>query len=118
MAQNFNAQISAFMEGVRARNPHEPEFLQAVQEVAESVIPFIEENPKYKTAKVLERIAEPERTILFRVSWTGDDGTVHVNRGYRVQYSSAIGPYKGGLRFHPFLGVVRVLVSFCNGRGD
>jgi len=101
MAQNYNAQISAFMEGVRARNPHEPEFLQAVQEVAESVIPFIEENPKYKTAKVLERIAEPERTILFRVSWTGDDGTVHVNRGYRVEFNSAIGPYKGGLRFHP-----------------
>ena len=101
MAQNYNAQISAFMEGVRARNTHEPEFLQAVQEVAESVIPFIEENPKYKTAKVLERIAEPERTILFRVSWTGDDGTVHVNRGYRVEFNSAIGPYKGGLRFHP-----------------
>ena len=101
MAQNYNAQISAFMEGVRARNPHEPEFLQAVQEVAESVIPFIEENPKYKTAKVLERIAEPERTILFRVSWTGDDGTVHVNRGYRVEFNSAIGTYKGGLRFHP-----------------
>ena len=101
MAQNYNAQISAFMEGVRARNPHEPEFLQAVQEVAESVIPFIEENPKYKTAKVLERIAEPERVITFRVSWTGDDGSVHVNRGYRIEFNSAIGPYKGGLRFHP-----------------
>jgi glutamate dehydrogenase (NADP+) len=99
MAQNYNAQISAFMEGVRARNPHEPEFLQAVQEVAESVIPFIEENPKYKTAKVLERIAEPERTILFRVSWTGDDGTVHVNRGYRVELTAPLAPTKGACAF-------------------
>lgn len=101
MAQNFHAQIEAFMAGVRTRNGHEPEFLQAVQEVAESVIPFIEQNPKYKTAKILERIVEPERVIMFRVPWTTDSGEVQVNRGYRVEFNSAIGPYKGGLRFHP-----------------
>ena len=75
--------------------------MQAVQEVAESVIPFIEENPKYKGKSLLERIVEPERTIMFRVPWTDDQGNVHVNKGYRVEFNSAIGPYKGGLRFHP-----------------
>ena len=75
--------------------------MQAVQEVAESVIPFIEENPKYKGKSLLERIVEPERTIIFRVPWTDDQGNVHVNKGYRVEFNSAIGPYKGGLRFHP-----------------
>lgn len=89
------------MESVKARNGHEPEFLQAVEEVAESVIPFIEKNPKYKEAKVLERMVEPERVIMFRVPWTDDNGEVQVNRGYRVEFNSAIGPYKGGLRFHP-----------------
>ena len=82
-------------------NPGEPEFLQAVQEVAETVIPFIEANPKYKQHRILERIVEPERTIIFRVPWVDDQGAVHVNRGYRVEFNSAIGPYKGGLRFHP-----------------
>ena len=101
MAQKYHSQIEAFMNTVRERNPHEPEFLQAVQEVAESVIPFIEENSKYKIAKILERVVEPERTILFRVPWTTDGGEVMVNRGYRVEFNSAIGPYKGGLRFHP-----------------
>ncbi len=89
------------MERVRAMNPGEPEFLQAVQEVAETVIPFIEANPKYKQHRILERIVEPERTIIFRVPWVDDQGAVHVNRGYRVEFNSAIGPYKGGLRFHP-----------------
>lgn len=89
------------MEGVKAKNPNETEFLQAVYEVAETVIPYIEENPKYKTAKILERIAEPERTIMFRVPWLDDKGEVQVNRGYRVEFNSALGPYKGGLRFHP-----------------
>ena len=101
MAQKYHSQIEAFMNTVRERNPHEPEFLQAVHEVAESVIPFIEENSKYKIAKILERVVEPERTILFRVPWTTDGGEVMVNRGYRVEFNSAIGPYKGGLRFHP-----------------
>lgn len=89
------------MESVKARNNHEPEFLQAVEEVAETVIPFMEENPKYKNKMLLERIVEPERTIMFRVPWTDKDGNVQVNRGYRVEFNSAIGPYKGGLRFHP-----------------
>ncbi|MFM8963115.1 MAG: Glu/Leu/Phe/Val dehydrogenase dimerization domain-containing protein, partial [Sphingomonadales bacterium] len=89
------------MDRVRAKNGHEPEFLQAVQEVAEAVIPFIEANPKYKTAKILDRIVEPERTIIFRVPWLDDNGNIQVNRGYRVEFNSAIGPYKGGLRFHP-----------------
>lgn len=97
----YQAAIDAFMATVAAKNGHEPEFLQAVEEVAETVIPFIEENPKYKTHKILERIAEPERTIMFRVSWVDDKGEVQINRGYRVQFNSAIGPYKGGLRFHP-----------------
>ncbi len=90
-----------FMALIRARNPGENEFHQAVQEVAETLIPFIEEYPRYKHAKILERIAEPERTIIFRVPWLDDKGDVQINRGYRIEMNSAIGPYKGGLRFHP-----------------
>lgn len=101
MSEKYKEQIDAFMQKVTAANPHEPEFLQAVEEVAETVIPFIEENTKYKDAKVLERIAEPERVIMFRVPWLDDEGNVQINRGYRVEFNSAIGPYKGGLRFHP-----------------
>jgi glutamate dehydrogenase (NADP+) len=101
MNPKYQAEISAFMDWAKARNGAEPEFIQAVHEVAESVIPFIEENPKYKKARILERITEPERTIMFRVAWTDDAGNVQVNRGYRVEFNSAIGPYKGGLRFHP-----------------
>lgn len=94
-------EIDAFMDTVKAKNGHEPEFLQAVHEVAEAIIPFTETHPKYKNAKILERIIEPERTIIFRVPWLDDQGNVQVNRGYRVEFNSAIGPYKGGLRFHP-----------------
>lgn len=101
MSIKYQAQVDAFMAKVRAMNPNEPEFLQAVQEVADAVIPLIEETPKYKNSKVLERIVEPERTIMFRVPWVDDKGEVQVNRGYRVEFNSAIGPYKGGLRFHP-----------------
>lgn len=97
----YESQISAFMEAVAARNGHEPEFLQAVEEVAEAVIPFIEENPKYKKANVLERMVEPERVLMFRVPWLDDEGNYQVNRGFRIEMNSAIGPYKGGLRFHP-----------------
>ena len=97
----YQNQIDTFMEGVQNKNGHEPEFIQAVLEVAEAVIPYIEENPKYKTAKILERIIEPERVIQFRVPWVDDSGEVQVNRGFRVEFNSAIGPYKGGLRFHP-----------------
>ena len=93
--------IKDFISSVEKSNPNEPEFLQAVTEVAETVIPFIEENEKYQNTKLLERMVEPERTILFRVPWTDDSGEIQVNRGYRVEFNSAIGPYKGGLRFHP-----------------
>ena len=101
MSTKYQMEIDAFMESVKQKNGHEPEFLQAVHEVAEAIIPFTEDNPKYKTAKILERIVEPERTIIFRVPWLDDNGNVQVNRGYRVEFNSAIGPYKGGLRFHP-----------------
>jgi glutamate dehydrogenase (NADP+) len=93
--------IKDFISEVEKRNPNEPEFIQAVTEVAETVIPFIEENETYQGKKLLERMVEPERTVLFRVNWTDDSGEIHVNRGYRVEFNSAIGPYKGGLRFHP-----------------
>ena len=101
MSIKYQAQIDAFIAKVEAANPNEPEFKQAVQEVAESVIPFIENNPKYQGNSLLERIVEPERTIMFRIPWTDDQGNIHVNKGYRVEFNSAIGPYKGGLRFHP-----------------
>jgi glutamate dehydrogenase (NADP+) len=101
MSTNYHSEIEAFMNRVSLKNANEPEFLQAVQEVAEAVIPFIEENPKYKKTRILDRIVEPERTIMFRVPWLDDNGEVQVNRGYRVEFNSAIGPYKGGLRFHP-----------------
>ncbi|UCD14194.1 MAG: NADP-specific glutamate dehydrogenase [Thermoplasmatales archaeon] len=93
--------VEAFMEEIITRNPGENEFHQAVQEVAESLMPFINKNPKYKKAKILERIAEPERVVMFRVPWTDDAGEIQMNRGYRIQMNSTIGPYKGGLRFHP-----------------
>ena len=88
-------------ELVKKRNPNETEFLQAVREVFDSLEPVIEKHPEYRTANILERIVEPERQIIFRVPWMDDKGKVHVNRGFRVQFNSAIGPYKGGLRFHP-----------------
>ncbi len=97
----IHAKIEAFMEEVRSRNGHEPEFLQAVQEVAETTIPYISQNKIYNGKNILLRMVEPERLISFRVSWIDDKGEIHVNRGYRVQMNSAIGPYKGGLRFHP-----------------
>lgn len=93
--------VKDFMEKLIAKNPGEEEFHQAVKEVAETLIPFIEENPKYKSAKILERIAEPERVVLFRVPWVNDNGEVQINKGYRIEMNSAIGPFKGGLRFHP-----------------
>ena len=93
--------IKSFVEAVTKRNPNEPEFLQAVHEVAETVIPFIEENKKYQNKMLLERMVEAERIITFRVVWLDDAGTIQVNRGYRIQMNSAIGPYKGGIRFHP-----------------
>ena len=97
----MEAKIKAFMDLVKKRNHHEPEFLQAVQEVAETVIPYIAKNEMYHGKNILLRMVEPERLISFRVSWVDDSGEIQVNRGYRVQMNSAIGPYKGGLRFHP-----------------
>ena len=107
----MDARVQQFMAMIKAKNPGENEFHQAVQEVSESLIPFIEENPKYKHAKILERIAEPERTIIFRVPWLDDKGDVQINRGFRIEMNSAIGPYKGGLRFHPTvnLGILKFL---------
>jgi glutamate dehydrogenase (NADP+) len=93
--------IDAFIAEVTKKNPNEPEFLQAVLEVAETVIPFIEENKKYQNKMLLERMVESDRIIMFRVAWIDDKGLTQVNRGYRIQMNSAIGPYKGGLRFHP-----------------
>ena len=93
--------LDSFMSGLKQRNPNEPEFHQAVQEVAQSVIPFILDHPEYQEAGILQRMTEPDRSISFRVVWADDAGDIHVNRGYRVQFNNAIGPYKGGLRFHP-----------------
>ena len=97
----MKAKIDAFLELVKEKNGNEPEFMQAVHEVAETVIPFIEANPKYQDKMLLERMVEPERTIIFRVPWVDDNGNTQVNRGFRIEFNSAIGPYKGGLRFHP-----------------
>src|ERR1017187_944944 len=104
-------ELSCFLSALKKRYPSEKEFHQAVTEVAKSVWSFVEKNPKYQKAKILERMAEPERVIMFRVTWTDCHGEVQVNRGYRVQMNSAIGPYKGGLRFHPSvtLGTLKFL---------
>jgi len=103
--------LNTFMNAIIAKNPGEKEFHDAVHEVAKSVIPFIEQNPRYAKAKILERMAEPERVIMFRVPWMNDKGEIQINRGFRVEMNSAIGPYKGGLRFHPSvnLGILKFL---------
>ncbi|MEC9373723.1 MAG: Glu/Leu/Phe/Val dehydrogenase dimerization domain-containing protein, partial [Planctomycetota bacterium] len=93
--------VEDFLTRVRERDPDQSEFHQAVDEVVRDVAPVIDENDDMRRHRVLERIVEPERIIAFRVTWTDDDEQVHVNRGFRVQFSSALGPYKGGLRFHP-----------------
>ncbi|MEO0021120.1 MAG: NADP-specific glutamate dehydrogenase [candidate division WOR-3 bacterium] len=106
-----HAGVQEFMEYIRKKNPGEPEFHQAVEEVVTSLWDFLDKNPKYRKAKILERICEPERVIIFRVPWVDDKGEIQVNRGYRVEMNSAIGPYKGGLRFHPtvYLGLLKFL---------
>mgnify|MGYP003564714268 CR=1 FL=1 len=103
--------VSEFMQTVIAKNPSEKEFHQAVEEVALSLLPFIDKNPRYQQAKILERIVEPERVIMFRIPWIDDNGEIQINRGFRVEMNSAIGPYKGGLRFHPSvnLGILKFL---------
>ena len=93
--------VDKFMAGLEQRNPAQPEFIQAAREVIESVVDVVNDNPAYLGARILERITEPDRTFMFKVEWEDDDGQVQVNRGYRVQFNNAIGPYKGGLRFHP-----------------
>ena len=100
-----------FMEQVKAKNPAQPEFIQAVEEAVEFLTPFLNENPKYVEHKILERMVEADRIITFRVPWMDDKGVVQINRGYRIELNSAIGPYKGGLRFHPTvtLGVLKFL---------
>ncbi len=107
----MDKRVEQFLAHVIAKNPGEKEFHQAVMEVSESLIPYIEENPKYKQAKILERMVEPERVILFRVPWVDDNGEIQINKGYRIEMNSAIGPYKGGLRFHPTvnLGILKFL---------
>jgi len=111
MANVMEQKVQDFMAKVIAKNPAEGEFHQAVQEVVESLIPFVEENPQYKDAKILERMVEPERVIMFRVPWLDDKGEVQINKGFRIEMNSAIGPYKGGLRFHPTvnLGILKFL---------
>ncbi|HET7497157.1 MAG TPA: Glu/Leu/Phe/Val dehydrogenase dimerization domain-containing protein, partial [Candidatus Eisenbacteria bacterium] len=103
--------VQNVMAGIKAKNPAEPEFHQASQEVFESLVPMLERHPEYRAAKLLERIAEPERVLMFRVPWQDDRGEVQVNRGFRIEMNSAIGPYKGGLRFHPSvnLGILKFL---------
>ena len=111
MNEQAHQYVEDFMAQLILRNPNEPEFHQAVREVAESLAPHIVASPVLQKMKVLERIAEPERVIIFRVPWLNDKGEIEINRGYRVQMNSAIGPYKGGLRFHPSvnLGVLKFL---------
>lgn len=120
---NAKAYIQASFEAVKARNPHETEFLQAVEELFSTLEPVFEAHPEYITENILARIVEPERVISFRVPWTDKDGNVQVNRGYRVQFNSAVGPYKGGLRFHPtvtqsilkFLGFEQIFKNVLTG---
>jgi glutamate dehydrogenase (NADP+) len=111
MTDLLNVKVDDLMSKVIAKNSNESEFHQAVQEVATSLMPFINENPKYLKHKILERMVEPERVLMFRVPWIDDEGDVQINRGFRIEMSSVIGPYKGGLRFHPTvnLGILKFL---------
>ena len=107
----MSAFVDEYMAWLKARNPAESEFHQAAQEVAESLEVVLAKNPVYREKKILERISEPERVVMFRVPWLDDQGEVQVNRGFRIEMNSAIGPYKGGLRFHPtvYLGLLKFL---------
>ena len=107
----MNAYMERVLENVKKRNANEPEFLQAVEEVFKSIEGVVEQHPEYEATNLLGRLTEPERQISFRVTWVDDNGEVHVNRGYRVQFNGAIGPYKGGLRFHPsvYIGIIKFL---------
>src|SRR5512142_956981 len=109
--ESMSEYVSNLIAHVKAKNPAEPEFHQAVQEVAESLELVLQRHPEYRSAKILERMVEPERVIMFRVPWMDDQGEIQVNRGFRIEMNSAIGPYKGGLRFHPSvnLGILKFL---------
>ena len=123
VAAAARAKLNGFMDGLIKRNPGEPEFHQAVREVAESLVPYVLEHPQYDQAQILERLTEPDRIITFRVTWQDDAGQIRANRAWRVQFSSAIGPYKGGLRFHPtvtqsvlkFLGFEQIFKNSLTG---
>ena len=122
-SDSANAEVDKFMSGLIKRNPHEVEFHQAVREVTETLMPFIRDNPKYRDAQILERMTEPDRIVIFRVTWVSDDGCIRANRAWRVQFNNSIGPYKGGLRFHPnvtqsvlkFLGFEQVFKNSLTG---
>ena len=107
----MNDYFETMMADVKAKNPSEPEFHQAVEEVLGSLTAVLERHPEYRSMKILERMIEPERVITFRVPWMDDQGDIHINRGFRIEMNSAIGPYKGGLRFHPSvtLGILKFL---------
>ena len=121
--KHITAEVEKFMSGLVKRNPNEPEFHQAVREVIHSLMPFVMEHPKYRKANILERMTEPDRILIFRVTWTTDDGSIRANRAWRVQFNNSIGPYKGGLRFHPsvtqsvlkFLGFEQVFKNSLTG---
>lgn len=123
MSADASKELKAFMRGLKKRNPGEPEFHQAVQEVVETLIPFVQENKSYADANILERLTEPDRIIIFRVTWEDDEGNIRANRAWRVQFNNSIGPYKGGLRFHPsvnmsilkFLGFEQVFKNSLTG---
>ncbi len=123
MSSSLQVEVDRFMDGLRSNNPHQPEFQQAVHEVCESVMPLVLDDERFRHAKILERMAEPDRIITFRVCWEDDHGDVHVNRAFRVQFNNSIGPYKGGLRFHPtvnksvlkFLGFEQVFKNALTG---
>src|SRR5512136_2071097 len=111
MSTKMDERLEVVYQDVLKRNPGEVEFHQAVREVLESIGPVLSKYPEFREGKIIERIAEPERQIIFRVPWQDDKGEVQINRGFRVQYNSALGPYKGGLRFHPsvYLGIIKFL---------
>ncbi len=121
----LDAAVQPVFDTVLSRSPHEPEFHQAVHEVLHSIAPVLDAHPEYVDGGILERLVEPERQILFRVPWVDDAGKLHVNRGYRIQFSSVLGPYKGGLRFHPsvnlsiikFLGFEQIFKNALTGQG-
>ena len=123
MLGEFQTDLEEFMAGLVRRNPHETEFHQAAREVAESVLPYIAEHPQYREAGILERMTEPDRIVIFRVTWEDDEGRIRANRAWRVQFNNAIGPYKGGMRFHPsvnqsilkFLGFEQVFKNSLTG---